>query len=348
MPIKVLFRRLKLQRLFLFTSIFINICFVIYFAALNVLERLDPNLHCSAQKKLSVTNCTLGELKTEEPYTEGALAVNLSKLAKHAQNVEELSVLHGGNVQFGGWWNPPNNTNASKVAVIIPIRNREQQLKVFLWHMHPILQKQELSYRIFVVEQIGDTMFNKGAIYNIGFLDTLNIGDFDCYIFHDVDLLTENERNRYDCKGGPRHMSAAVDTLKYKLPHLQIFGGVEALSKNQFLEINGFSNMFWGWGGEDDDLYTRITFKGYKLTRPSMKIGRYKMNTYFHYRSDGVNKDNVKMYHDEKSRIKRIYKDGLNQVAKLDFTKAVVVDLMYTRISINLKRWKKRKTYTSE
>ncbi len=54
------------------------------------------------------------------------------------------------------------------------------------------------------------------------------------------------------------------------------------------------------------------------------------------------------MYHDEKSRIKRIYKDGLNQVAKLDFTKAVVVDLMYTRISINLKRWKKRKTYISE
>ncbi len=48
-------------------------------------------------------------------FSEGALAVNLSKLAKHAQNVEELSVLHGGNVQFGGWWNPPNNTNASKV-----------------------------------------------------------------------------------------------------------------------------------------------------------------------------------------------------------------------------------------
>ena len=26
--------------------------------------------------------------------------------------------------------------------------------------------------------------------------------------------------------------------------------------------VNGYSNQFWGWGGEDDNLYTRINATG--------------------------------------------------------------------------------------
>ena len=29
------------------------------------------------------------------------------------------------------------------------------------------------------------------------------------------------------------------------------------LSRKQFLKINGFPNEYWGWGGEDDDIYNR-------------------------------------------------------------------------------------------
>jgi len=35
-------------------------------------------------------------------------------------------------------------------------------------------------------------------------------------------------------------------------------GGVVAFSKHQFEKVNGFSNQFWGWGGEDDDLALRV------------------------------------------------------------------------------------------
>ena len=59
-------------------------------------------------------------------------------------------------------------------------------------------------------------MFNKGAIYNIGFNETLQIDDFDCYVFHDVDLLAENDKNYYGCPESPKHMSPAVNTLKYQ------------------------------------------------------------------------------------------------------------------------------------
>ena len=42
-----------------------------------------------------------------------------------------------------------------------------------------------------------------------------------------------------------------------RLPYKGIFGGAGAFRKEDFEKINGFSNQFWGWGGEDDDLYRR-------------------------------------------------------------------------------------------
>lgn len=42
-----------------------------------------------------------------------------------------------------------------------------------------------------------------------------------------------------------------------RLPYAGYFGGVSGLSKKQFLKINGFPNEYWGWGGEDDDIYNR-------------------------------------------------------------------------------------------
>ncbi len=53
-------------------------------------------------------------------------------------------------------------------------------------------------------------------------------------------------------------MSVAVDKFNYRLPYANIFGGVGAFLKEDFGEINGMSNLFWGWGGEDDDLEKRF------------------------------------------------------------------------------------------
>ena len=45
-----------------------------------------------------------------------------------------------------------------------------------------------------------------------------------------------------------------------RLPYSTIFGGAGSLTKEHFKLINGFSNKFWGWGGEDDDLYNRYMY----------------------------------------------------------------------------------------
>ncbi|XP_065071224.1 beta-1,4-N-acetylgalactosaminyltransferase bre-4-like [Rhopilema esculentum] len=246
--------------------------------------------------------------------------------------LSNLSSLYGGTVRFGGWWKP-NCIARKTVAVLIPFRKRAEQLKVFLNHMHPILQRQLLSYRIFVVEQAGNTSFNKGAIYNIGFNISMQFGDFQCYIFHDIDLLSENDHNYYGCPRSPMHMSPAIDKFHYMLPYSSLVGGVQAISKTDYIKINGYSNKFYGWGGEDDNLYQRFVAKGLRVTRPNMAVGRYKMNKGHHFRSDRRNPKNEILL---KKRKPRISLDGLRSIGNLHYVVKFHLRPLYTHISIDL------------
>jgi beta-1,4-galactosyltransferase 1 len=84
--------------------------------------------------------------------------------------------------------------------------------------MHPFLIKQQLNYGIYLIEPIPNIKFNRGLLMNIGFLESLRLSasKWDCFIFHDVDLIPEDERNIYSCPELPRHMSSAVSTFDYK------------------------------------------------------------------------------------------------------------------------------------
>lgn len=177
-------------------------------------------------------------------------------------------------VMDGGEYIPQECEAKDSVAIVVPFRKRKNHLKIFLNYIHPILKRQNIHYRVFVVSQDDEEMFNRAMLFNVGFIEALKFSSWDCFIFHDVDLLPEDDRNIYSCPEMPRHMSVAVDKFKYNLPYKDLFGGVSALSKEHFQLVNGFSNQFWGWGGEDDDMSRRLRDNKLKISRYRKDIAR--------------------------------------------------------------------------
>ncbi|CAC5410818.1 Beta-1,4-N-acetylgalactosaminyltransferase bre-4,Beta-N-acetyl-D-glucosaminide beta-1,4-N-acetylglucosaminyl-transferase,Beta-1,4-galactosyltransferase 1,Beta-1,4-galactosyltransferase 2,Beta-1,4-galactosyltransferase 3,Beta-1,4-galactosyltransferase 6,Beta-1,4-galactosyltransferase 5,Beta-1,4-galactosyltransferase 4 [Mytilus coruscus] len=157
---------------------------------------------------------------------------------------------------IGGRSRPSHCCPRHSVAIIVPYRNRDEQLRTFLYNIHPILQRQ-LDYGIYVVEQGEHTKFNRAMLMNIGFVKALELDDYHCFVFHDVDLIPENDRNMYTCSKHPRHLSVAIDFFNYSLPYKTIYGGVCTMTREHFQKVNGFPNRYFGWGGEDDDTWLR-------------------------------------------------------------------------------------------
>jgi hypothetical protein len=113
---------------------------------------------------------------------------------------------HGDDLYPGGHWFPKDCRTQQRLAIIICYRNRELHLKLFLNNIHEFLKRQLLDYTIFIVNQNGQGQFNRAALFNVGYIEAMKSYPFNCFIFHDVDLLPEDLRNLYKCGEKPRHM----------------------------------------------------------------------------------------------------------------------------------------------
>ncbi|KAH9418066.1 Beta-1,4-galactosyltransferase 3, partial [Dermatophagoides pteronyssinus] len=233
--------------------------------------------------------------------------------------MEELETMFP-QIEIGGRFRPKHCHSNNRVAIIVPYRNREYHLRTFLLNIHPMLMRQNIDYGIFIVEQHGNKSFNRAKLMNVGFLEASKQYPYDCFIFHDVDLIPEDDRNLYTCPEQPRHMSVAIDKFRYRLPYKDIFGGVSALTKDQFIKVNGFSNEFWGWGGEDDDMSNRIRHYGYKISRYSGDIARYKM---LKHQNTAPNAERFKKLYNGWKRYKT---DGINNIHY------EIVDLVFKKL----------------
>lgn len=60
----------------------------------------------------------------------------------------------------------------------------------------------------------------------------------------------------------------------YQLPYKDFFGGVSAMTPSQYATVNGFHNLYYGWGAEDDDLQRRIRNKKLGYDRLDENLGR--------------------------------------------------------------------------
>lgn len=179
-------------------------------------------------------------------------------------------------IEKGGTFKPIGCRPRQKVAIVIPYRDRSEHLETFTLYMHQFLPDQLVEYTIYVIEQHDSRPFNRARLFNIGVTEIRKLNpSICCFIFHDVDLIPLDQRNLYMCSYMPRHMSPSVSSLRYSLLYPGLFGGVVAFSGKQYDSIGGFSNDFFGWGGEDDDMFHRVVASGLSIDRTHREHGVY-------------------------------------------------------------------------
>ncbi|XP_076875113.1 beta-1,4-galactosyltransferase 5 [Brachyhypopomus gauderio] len=263
------------------------------------------------------------------PTMNGRLLVDMSE--RPLEEVEGILVQADPSLRIGGHWKPHDCIARWKVAILVPFRNRHEHLPILFQHLIPALQRQRLQFGFYIVEQAGDEPFNRAMLFNVGFKEAMKDLQWDCVIFHDVDHILENDRNYYGCRDMPRHFAVKLNKYSYMLPYEEFFGGVSGLTAEQFQRINGFPNAFWGWGGEDDDLWNRVQYAGYTVSRPEGEVGRYTSIPH-HHRGEVqfLGRYTLLRHSKERQRL-----DGLNN---LHYSPLVSRRPLYTNITVALSR----------
>jgi xylosylprotein 4-beta-galactosyltransferase len=154
--------------------------------------------------------------------------------------------------------------DSHQLAVVVPFRDRFEELLEFVPHMYQFLNRQRLQHQIWVINQVDKHRFNRASLINVGFLLSRAHG-CDYIAMHDVDLLPLNDKLNYSYpQDGPFHVSSPELHPRY---HYATFvGGILLLTATHFEKLNGLSNLFWGWGREDDEFYLRIRQANLKVS----------------------------------------------------------------------------------
>jgi hypothetical protein len=148
------------------------------------------------------------------------------------------------------------NLIQKKLLIVVPYRNRKEHLEDFLINTPKYFNNQNFTYDILICEldQIGD--WNAGLCINslIKFIDKINIEYKYLYIHH-VDIWPISGDWIF-----PKDDEVYFNMGDY---------GSCLLTMKAFLDVQGYSNNFWGWGGEDNELYQKLREKQYKVNEIS-------------------------------------------------------------------------------
>ena len=150
-----------------------------------------------------------------------------------------------------------------KLGVCVPYRNREEHMKVFVPHVSKFLEEKGIEHTIYLAHQCDDKLFNRGLMKNIAAKHAFDDG-CDYIVWHDIDMVPEDDSCDYSFpKDNPQHIAVRISQSDYQLKYEEYFGGAVLFSKEQVMKTNGYSNDYWDWGMEDDDLFWRCVMEGY-------------------------------------------------------------------------------------
>jgi hypothetical protein len=211
------------------------------------------------------------------------------------------------------------------IVFIVPVRNRDSQIRVFENHMCSFwntYDSNETKLLIWFINQVNDWSFSRGWLFNVG-LDLFwsrNMSS-ECITIHDVDLLPHGDIPYSDCLL-PTHLYPRLNEETKEIIYPSYSGGVFVANALDWKKINGMSNEFRGWGGEDDEMFERwkkqkLTFDYKSPHRPKKLRGYFETNTIDHFRKEIISTEyekNDAMVVGVRDGTRNYLLDGLQQV----------------------------------
>ncbi|OWF41498.1 beta-1,4-galactosyltransferase 7-like [Mizuhopecten yessoensis] len=222
-----------------------------------------------------------------------------------------------------------------KMALIVPYRDRLEELLQFAPYMHKYLKDKHIAHQIYVINQVDNYRFNRASLINVGFLESRS--DCDYIAMHDVDLLPRNPTLNYGYpEEGPFHVASPEYHPKYN--YSKFVGGILLMNKDNFIRVNGMSNRYWGWGREDDELYVRLLKARLQIRRPTgLETGR--KDTFLHNHNAMRTRDNKRFFNQTRLTSRLDRETGVSTVKySVDHRVNLVIDgAPVTMLNVRLK-----------
>lgn len=172
-----------------------------------------------------------------------------------------------------------------KLGICIPYRNRKEHLDELVEKLGTILTNKGIDHSFYVGHQVDEKLFNRGAMKNVAAQHAFNDG-CDYIAWHDVDMIPNEDVDYSYPQNYPVHLATKLSKYDYGMNYDQYFGGVVLFTKEQVEKTNGYSNEYWDWGQEDDDLFWRCYYEGYTTGEV---VNEYINKSYVEF--NGINSD---------------------------------------------------------
>lgn len=144
-------------------------------------------------------------------------------------------------------------------TIIVPYRNRPQQLQQFIAHVNGCMPLVPIA----IIEQLGESKFNRGRLLNIGALEFPS----PYYIMHDVDMLPLFDHY------AASPFAPVVQFASSKIQLKDYLGGVTMFEHTPFLFAGGYHNDYFH-RAEDNEMRFNLHRNGIAVLE---KHSQYKM-----------------------------------------------------------------------
>lgn len=226
-------------------------------------------------------------------------------------------------------------SKGKKLDLLVSYRDRESQLQEFIPYMCKYLAFLGIDFHIWIVEQVDDTSFNRGILYNIAVKYLEKDNHYLC--FHDVDILPTKGTNYY---------KPDEDAVTHLYGYSGSLGGIFLMNTNDYLKINGFSNKFEGWGYEDNEIMRRVKLGGMNVDNKFF-YKRYDKNCFKELDSNKA-EPLRKMKLEQTSKNKQLFesdidytKDGYEQIENYIDHVAIVNNGLWSMVKCNVEAIRK-------